>query len=262
MIVLVHGGGFMAGSKDDPDMQGYAKAFVKTGYVVAVVNYRLASPAAPALVCSGYQPWLALQDLHAALNHITANSSSYRVDPDKIFLLGTSAGAVTVLHAVYADDDELLAWCPRAYPVLGGKTGLDKYPGLPVKIAGIAVFSGGIYRSEFYDASNSVPSMMIHGTADTTVPYCVGRSTVCFGIGPVVYGAGWIIEKIKTDSPARDYRFYQRCGFGHAYYAVDHVPAFHAIGTFFADIMDGVLPASESINQFVPNQFPCGVCAP
>lgn len=41
LIILVHGGSFVGGSKDGADVTSLAADFAKMGYVVASINYRL-----------------------------------------------------------------------------------------------------------------------------------------------------------------------------------------------------------------------------
>jgi acetyl esterase/lipase len=85
-VLLVHGGGFRAGTKD-----GYIPLAIKLaerGYVAATVTYRL-SPAAqfPAPV----------EDVKAAVRFLRANAAKYNLDTEHIGALGGSAGGHLVL---------------------------------------------------------------------------------------------------------------------------------------------------------------------
>jgi carboxylesterase type B len=53
---------------------------------------------AKGLVRTGY---MAAQDVSAAVRFFKANADKYRIDTNRIFLLGQSAGAVAILHALY-----------------------------------------------------------------------------------------------------------------------------------------------------------------
>lgn len=80
-ILAIHGGGFRAGSR-----KGYEATCVKLaqrGYVCATADYRLA-PAAkfPA----------AIYDVKAAVRYLRANASRLGIDPNKIGVMGGSAG--------------------------------------------------------------------------------------------------------------------------------------------------------------------------
>lgn len=41
LMIIIHGGAFIAGSKDDFIQQRMLKEFAKRGYVTASINYRL-----------------------------------------------------------------------------------------------------------------------------------------------------------------------------------------------------------------------------
>lgn len=95
-LVLVHGGGWRMGNRRD--CLAYSVAFAERGYVAAQVSYRL-SPAAhfPA----------AVQDVKCAIRWLRAHAAEYGVDPDRIAVLGGSAGGHLSLMAAYADDPAL-----------------------------------------------------------------------------------------------------------------------------------------------------------
>ena len=81
-VLLIHGGGWVSGSKENLRIMGQYLA--KEGYVAVVANYRLSGEAKfPA----------AVHDLKAALTWVRSNKAEFRVDPDRIAVLGTSAGA-------------------------------------------------------------------------------------------------------------------------------------------------------------------------
>jgi len=85
-VLLVHGGGFRAGSKE-----GYLPLAIKLaehGYVAATVNYRLA-PRFPFPA--------AVEDVKAAVRFLRANALKYNLDPNHIGALGGSAGGHLVL---------------------------------------------------------------------------------------------------------------------------------------------------------------------
>jgi len=90
VLVFVHGGGFVMGDKRVPDMPFYDNVghfAVGSGYVGVTMTYRLA----PA------HPWPAgSEDVAAALRWLKANITAYGGDPQRIFLLGQSAGATHV----------------------------------------------------------------------------------------------------------------------------------------------------------------------
>jgi len=97
-LIFVHGGSWISGSRK---MYGtYCRHFAAKGYVVATIDYRL----------SGEAPFpAAIQDVNCAIRWMRANSQKLGVDPNRIGLVGGSAGAHLVMLAAYANapDPEL-----------------------------------------------------------------------------------------------------------------------------------------------------------
>jgi acetyl esterase len=82
LLLWVHGGGWVGGSKDE--LLGYFKLVASHGYVVAGPRYSLAPehryPTPP-------------RQLMQALAYLQASAERYRLDPDRIAIAGDSAGA-------------------------------------------------------------------------------------------------------------------------------------------------------------------------
>jgi acetyl esterase/lipase len=81
LIVLVHGGGFEAGSSSD--LAAMAEAMVSSGFAAASVNYRLSGDA---------QFPAGVQDVAAAVRYVRAQAPGWGVDPRRIGIAGDSAG--------------------------------------------------------------------------------------------------------------------------------------------------------------------------
>src|SRR5205085_8578050 len=80
-IVCVHGGGFRAGKRERWD--DTCKMLAQRGYVAATVSYRLAPD---------YQFPAAIHDVKAAVRWLRAHADRCGIDPDRIGVLGDSAG--------------------------------------------------------------------------------------------------------------------------------------------------------------------------
>jgi acetyl esterase/lipase len=86
LIVYVHGGAFARGDKYNPVGEDFGTAMkaVDKGYMVASVNYRLSgTDKAPAQIV----------DVAAAVRFLKSNAAEYGFGPEKIALMGVSAGA-------------------------------------------------------------------------------------------------------------------------------------------------------------------------
>lgn len=82
IIFLIHGGGYMFGSKEI--MHDLAHHFAEQGYAVVTPNYRLAPDS---------QFPAALNDLFCALAWTQTHAADYHLDAERVILMGDSAGA-------------------------------------------------------------------------------------------------------------------------------------------------------------------------
>lgn len=104
VVLFVHGGGFRIGDKS---ADGWPNAAVgrwaaQQGMLGAVMNYRLAPEHA----------WPAGgEDVLAAIDWLTENAARFGGDPERIVLVGTSAGAVHVATAVQLRSDLAVRGC-------------------------------------------------------------------------------------------------------------------------------------------------------
>jgi acetyl esterase/lipase len=83
-VIVIHGGGWAYGDKQELAFEG--ENLAAAGFGAFVVNYRLAPPNGVV-----HAP-VALHDVSTALDWIRANAATYRIDPDRIGVLGNSAG--------------------------------------------------------------------------------------------------------------------------------------------------------------------------
>ncbi|MBM4096807.1 MAG: hypothetical protein FJ261_08540 [Planctomycetes bacterium] len=144
-VVLVHGGGFTSGSRGG--MTGeMARALSEAGYAVFDISYRLQRDLGPGATLEQAMA-AARQDLGRALDHVVARAASYGVNPARIAVGGTSAGAITSLLATYGPERSAVR--PRA----------------------VINLWGGMFGQESAVRQGDPPVLIVHGTADRTVPY-------------------------------------------------------------------------------------------
>ena len=95
-LVAVHGGGWLAG---DPGFYAHLGPYLaKHGYAVFAINYRLSQ--------DGRKDYpVAVQDARAAVQFLRSRAGSLEVDPDRIGLMGDSAGAHLAALVSLAGDE-------------------------------------------------------------------------------------------------------------------------------------------------------------
>jgi arylformamidase len=112
MVVWVHGGSLTSGDKDN--VLNKAEYFTARGYVFVSVNYRL-SPDVKHPVHA--------QDVADALVWLHENARHYSADPEKLFMIGHSAGAH--LAALVSIDQKYLEKSGGNLSILDGVVLLD-----------------------------------------------------------------------------------------------------------------------------------------
>lgn len=174
LVIWVHGGSFIGGSKTDGDMVVFSQKFAKKGYVCASIDYRLgffpfdSANAVKAVV-------RAVQDLRAAVRFFYKDrqtTNTYKIDTNRIFVGGSSAGAITALHLAYLDKEcEVSDYLNQAtITQLGGLEGTSGNPGYSSKVQGVLNGCGALARYSWLEAGD-VPVASVHGTNDGTVKY-------------------------------------------------------------------------------------------
>ena len=148
VVLFVHGGGFRIGEQS---ADGWPNAAVgrwaaQQGWLGAVMNYRLAPE----------HQWPAGgEDVLAAVDWLAANARQFGGDPNRIVLVGTSAGAVHVASALQLRPDLAVRGCV----LLSGLYGYAEYED-----------RDSIY---FGDATLATERMPGEAVAATTLPLMV-----------------------------------------------------------------------------------------
>lgn len=237
LMLLIHGGSFLSGTKNDGDIQNMRLDFAKRGYVTASIDYRLGFfqtvsnwhcnlPGWDCFNASDTTEWIracyrGIQDAHGAIRYLVNNASTYNIDPNKVFVVGQSAGAFIALGVGFMDHASEIPYgvgalpnapTPNAIynscsytdnplslarPDLGSYTGTMNLPSAPYRILGVGDIYGAIFKNLFLvNANNSqIPCLyMYHRSNDILVPsgrdralakysYCASSG---FGCSPVL----------------------------------------------------------------------------
>lgn len=178
VVLYIHGGGWTQGDKawgiEKPNCESLARA----GYAAVSINYKLNTKG----TCDAFPQ--NVYDCKTAIRWIRKEAANYGFDPDRIAVAGGSAGGHLAMLMAYTPDVEEL-----------NRGAL--YPGVPANVScvinlfGIADVRKWGFRSFVSDAitpeeqrrikelvspithvnSSTVPTLVIHGTKDPTVPF-------------------------------------------------------------------------------------------
>jgi len=172
-VLVIHGGGWVGGKKVNV-FEALCKPYLEKGFVVANIEYRLASAAlAPA----------AVEDVLVAANWLRKNADKYRIDRKKIVVTGDSAGghlalmvgltpkkakfgppakvaAVINFYGITDVQDQLEGENMRDYAVRWVPVSVPDRQELSRKVSPIA-----------WVRKSAPPVLTIHGDADPVVPY-------------------------------------------------------------------------------------------
>jgi acetyl esterase/lipase len=96
VIVAIHGGGWQVGAP--ATYQHWGPFLAKNGYAVFAISYRLSKPGAKSYPAAIY-------DVKAAIQYVRANATELGVDPNRIGVMGDSAGAHLAALVALAGDE-------------------------------------------------------------------------------------------------------------------------------------------------------------
>lgn len=176
LLVFIHGGAWKGGNRSDYLI--YLVDFAKRGYVTATVSYRLLKDG-PYPACA--------EDIGDAVSWFYDNGGKYGYDPDRIALIGGSAGAHLALLAAYGWNNPALnpdsAYIPDSHRIkavvdIYGPVDLTtgyarNHPLITSFIAHSFEEAPELYRQASpinYLDKNDPPTMILHGTSDELVP--------------------------------------------------------------------------------------------
>ncbi|HNQ12291.1 MAG TPA: T9SS type A sorting domain-containing protein [Bacteroidia bacterium] len=227
LIILVHGGGFVSGQKEDFDT--LASWYAARGYVAATIQYRLlfypplllTPPYAydsTEVLRAGYR---SIQDLRGAIRFMKNRATTDSSDINHVYVLGGSAGAIAALGAAYIDQNSELPFGvdsiaavvhgPSQYPRphLGPLQGKLNLGNSDASFHGVVSYMGAMLDTAHLESSLDMPLFLYHQTGDPIVGcnFQKGLHGAPLGLGtnyPHLYGSCLITPRAQNLSFSSD----------------------------------------------------------
>ncbi|WGD33567.1 alpha/beta hydrolase [Olleya sp. YS] len=191
VIIWMHGGGFSSGTRNGTDEKNITEFATTRGYIGVSISYRLLRLGADTgfgCNCPKEDKLFtfnqAVLDFLDATNFIYQNSTMLQVDTTKIIAAGSSAGAETILNAVYMKSYFLSN--PSDYK--------------NINFAGVISYSGALLDVNYITDKNAIPTVLIHGDKDKVVPFGTAPHQNCHPTKSgylMLDGSNTIAEKLK-----------------------------------------------------------------
>ena len=178
-IVIIHGGGWWTGDKGRAREKNIGTTLAGHGYVCISINYLLSKPGQPSWPENLY-------DCKRAVQFLRKNANVYNVDPDNIGVIGGSAGGHLAAMVGLAGPQAALeppgpcqdfsSRVQAVVPMYGihNLMSFDDAKGAAVQFLGTAKQNNPelwlLASPVNHIDDNDPPFLILHGTADKTVP--------------------------------------------------------------------------------------------
>ena len=155
LVLMAHGGFFVGGSKADPSVVSLCEDLAQMGYVTASFGYRLGIDNFFDLQTSFIESvWRAVHDSRAAVRYFRKSATlgnPFRIDTNRIYLGGVSAGGFIALHHAYVDEQSEIpsAIDPSETGLGGGLEGLSGNTGYSSEVHGVVNIAGALQTTDF-----------------------------------------------------------------------------------------------------------------
>ena len=185
VFIYSFGGAWAMGSRVDALCNPLYDHLCEKGWVCVSIDYRLGSARGrdgkPLITPpEGYNPFqysidIGVEDLYAATAWLIGHAAEYNIDPAKIVISGSSAGAINSMNAEY-------------YICSGHRLAKENLPA-DFNYEGVVPMAGAVYLTGENDTAlrwdrRPCPMCFFHGSADPTVTFDVENNPGRHGFGP------------------------------------------------------------------------------
>lgn len=240
LVVLIHGGGFYEGHRND--FNALCEGLASYGWAAATISYRLGfhgnwlagPPYAQDAAEVERAIHRAMQDARGAIRYLKGRSAQDSTSTTSVFVLGGSAGAITALHVAYLDRPEermpsslaiapvqhLFNFYPR--PDLGPIEGELNLNGHDASVLGVVNIFGALKDTALVESDADPALFSYHQSGDPVVGCGVQRPYWGVGLGiadtyPWLHGSCAIDPRMQhLGFTAERYRFQLHAGNEHA----------------------------------------------
>jgi acetyl esterase len=211
--IIVHGGGWVSGDRKT-NVQPLFEPLSEAGFAWFSISYRL--------VTDITQFRVGIADVGEAIRFVKTHAAQFRIDPEKIALIGESAGgqlaamaalqgdsrtSVKAVVAIYTPTDLVSLAKTSTYVPASIRASVKGSPWEGLVLAGLGQLSpiNNIRR-------DMPPFLLIHGTADSLVPFEQSKS-MCERMKT----AGASCELYPVAGAGHGIRWWESAGFGSGY---------------------------------------------
>ncbi|WP_421895741.1 alpha/beta hydrolase [Marinoscillum sp.] len=203
LLIYVHGGGFSGGKRDEAGHLAFCERYTSKGWVTATMSYHLTMKG-KSFSCD--QPvqnkintiFEAARNIHQAVAYLIDRQTEFGIDPSRIVIVGSSAGAEAVVHAAY--------WKETMTGILPSN----------FEYAGVISMAGALLDARWITKETAIPTAFFHGTCDNLVPYGNAPHHYCDANETgfmMLAGSYTLAERLR--SLDQQYYLVTDCGGGH-----------------------------------------------
>lgn len=187
LIVLVHGGGFTGGSRNE--LNDLCATLASQGWAAATISYRLGFYA-PVFLVNPFAydqaevvraAYRSIQDTKGAIRFLKGRSAQDSTSTENVIALGFSAGGIASLHSALVT--EAAQRPPASFAIGNVNHGLQQYPrpdlgdvdgplnqnGQDASVIGVISFFGGLLDTSYVTSPNGPALWLYHQTQDPVV---------------------------------------------------------------------------------------------